>query len=115
MNKASFKILRSLSQGVFNVLVLRWENLKKILQKLVNKEGEKRHKEKIAICINYLHHTADKINKNAKEAIYAMTNGDEQTILLLALKRFTKVKAVNLKEQRRIIAKKVIEENKYCY
>ena len=35
-----------------------------------------------------------------------MTNGDEQTILLLALKRFTKVKAVNLKEQRRIIAKK---------
>ena len=44
-----------------------------------------------------------------------MTNGDEQTILLLALKRFTKVKAVNLKEQRRIIAKKVIEENKYCY
>ena len=30
-------------------------------------------------------------------------------------KRFTKVKAVNLKEQRRIIAKKVIEENKYCY
>ena len=76
---------------------------------------EKKHKEKIAICINYLHPTANKINQNGKEAIYAMTNGDEQTILLLALKRFTKVRATNLKEQRRVIAKKVIDENKYCY
>ena len=103
----------NISEMIIDTYMLESALLK--TEKLVNKEGKKRHKEKIAICINYLHHTADKINKNAKEAIYAMTNGDEQTILLLALKRFTKVKAVNLKEQRRIIAKKVIEENKYCY
>ena len=107
------EIMMNISEMIIDTYMLESALLK--TEKLVNKEGEKRHKEKIAICINYLHHTADKINKNAKEAIYAMTNGDEQTILLLALKRFTKVKAVNLKEQRRIIAKKVIEENKYCY
>jgi hypothetical protein len=45
----------------------------------------------------------------------SLPDGDKQTILLLAIKRFTKVKAVNLKERRRFIAKKVIEENKYCY
>ena len=84
-------------------------------EKLVNKDGENNHKEKIAICINFLHHVADKVNKNGKEAIYAIADGDKQTILLLAIKRFTKVKAVNLKERRRFIAKKVIEENKYCY
>ena len=107
------EIMMNISEMIIDTYMLESALLK--TEKLVKKEGEKRHKEKIAICINYLHHTADKINKNAKEAIYAMTNGDEQTILLLALKRFTKVKAVNLKEQRRIIAKKVIEENKYCY
>jgi hypothetical protein len=31
----------------------------------------------------------------------------------MGLKRFTKVSAVNLKEHRRLIAKKLIEENKY--
>tara|TARA_B100000035_G_scaffold83112_2_gene69704 strand:+ start:18238 stop:20040 length:1803 start_codon:yes stop_codon:yes gene_type:complete len=107
------EIMMNISEMIIDTYMLESALLK--TEKLVKKEGEKRHKEKIAICINYLHHTADNINKNAKEAIYAMTNGDEQTILLLALKRFTKVKAVNLKEQRRIIAKKVIEENKYCY
>ena len=107
------EIMMNISEMIIDTYMLESALLK--TEKLVYKEGEKRHKEKIAICINYLHNTADKINKNAKEAIYAMTNGDEQTILLLALKRFTKVKAVNLKEQRRIIAKKVIEENKYCY
>jgi len=107
------EIMMNISEMIIDTYMLESALLK--TEKLVKKEGEKRHKEKIAICINYLHHTADNINKNAKEAIYAITNGDEQTILLLALKRFTKVKAVNLKEQRRIIAKKVIEENKYCY
>ncbi|MAE14653.1 MAG: acyl-CoA dehydrogenase [Crocinitomicaceae bacterium] len=107
------EIMMNISEMIIDTYMLESALLK--TEKLVKKEGEKRHKEKIAICINYLHHTADNINKNAKEAIYAITNGDEQTILLLALKRFTKVKAINLKEQRRIIAKKVIEENKYCY
>ena len=57
----------------------------------------------------------DKFLKNGKEAIYALAEGDEQKILLLGLKRYTKVKPVNLKEHRRLIAKKLIEENKYCF
>jgi len=36
-------------------------------------------------------------------------------MLLMGLKRFTKVQAVNLKEHRRNIAKKIIEENRYCF
>ena len=67
------------------------------------------------MCINFLHSTIDKFQKNGKEAIFALSEGDEQKILLLGLKRFTKVKPDNLKEHRRGIAKKLIEENLYCF
>ena len=107
------EIMMNISDMIINTYMLESALLK--TEKLVNKDGENNHKEKIAICINFLHHAADKVNKNGKEAIYAIADGEEQTILLLAIKRFTKVKAVNLKERRRFIAKKVIEENKYCY
>ena len=107
------EIMMNISDMIIDTYMLESALLK--TEKLIHKDGQNKHKEKIAICINFLHYAADKLNKNGKEAIYAMANGDEQTILLLGLKRFTKVKAVNLKNQRRIIAKKVIEENKYCY
>ena len=107
------EIMMNISDMIIDTYMLESALLK--TEKLIRKDGQNKHKEKIAICINFLHYAADKLNKNGKEAIYAMANGDEQTILLLGLKRFTKVKAVNLKNQRRIIAKKVIEENKYCY
>lgn len=107
------EIMMNISEMIIDTYMLESALLK--TEKLIHKDGQNKHKEKIAICINFLHYAADKLNKNGKEAIYAMGNGDEQTILLLGLKRFTKVKAVNLKNQRRIIAKKVIEENKYCY
>jgi hypothetical protein len=107
------ELMMNISEMIIETYILESAMLK--TEKLVNKDGEKYHKEKIAMCINFLHHSADKINKNGKEAIYALTNGDKQNILLLALKRFTKVKPVNLKDLRRLIAKKIIEENKYCY
>lgn len=107
------ELMMNISEMIIETYILESAMLK--TEKLVNKDGEKYHKEKIAMCINFLHHSADKINKNGKEAIYALANGDKQNILLLALKRFTKVKPVNLKDLRRLIAKKIIEENKYCY
>jgi hypothetical protein len=82
-------------------------------EKILSKDGREKHKEKISICINFLHHVIEKVSKNGKEAIYAILQGDEQKILLMGLKRFTKVSAANLKEHRRLIAKKLIEENKY--
>ena len=57
----------------------------------------------------------EEIRKNGKEALFAILEGDEQKMLLMGLKRFTKVQAVNLKEHRRNIAKKIIEENRYCF
>ena len=84
-------------------------------EKLITKDGRVMHEEKISMSINYLHHTVEEVRKNGKEALYAIVEGDEQKMLLMGLKRFTKVPASNLKEHRRKIAKKMIEKNKYCF
>jgi hypothetical protein len=53
------------------------------------------------------------VNKAGKEAINAFATGDEQRMMLLGLKRFTKSAPFNSKDARRRIADKLIAENKY--
>ena len=107
------EVMMNIADMIIEIYVLESALLK--TEKLVMKNGEKNTAEQIAMCINFQHQSAEKINKNGKEALYAISEGDEQKILLLGLKRFTKINASNLKENRRLIAKKLIETNKYCF
>jgi hypothetical protein len=63
----------------------------------------------------YLNDAADRIHKNGKEAINSYSSGDEQRMMLMGLKRFTKTEPFNAKDARRRVAAKLISENKYCY
>ncbi len=63
----------------------------------------------------YLFEASEKIQKAGKEAIYAIAQGDEQKVLLMGLKRFTKTDPVNVKELRRELADKLIEKGKYLF
>jgi hypothetical protein len=63
----------------------------------------------------YLNDAADAVNKAGKEAINAFADGDEQRMMLLGLKRFTKVAPFNSKEARRRIANHLITANKYDF
>ena len=63
----------------------------------------------------YLHESLDKAYIQGKEAINSFAEGDEQRMMLMGLRRFTKMDPMNLKEARQRIAKKLIEENKYCF
>jgi hypothetical protein len=63
----------------------------------------------------YLYHAMDVIERSAKETIYAFSEGDEQRILLLGLKRFMKAESFNLKEARRKIADRMLEKNEYPF
>ena len=105
------EIMMNISEMIIDTYMLESALLK--TEKILSKDGREKHEEKISICINFLHHVIEKVSKNGKEAIYAILQGDEQKILLMGLKRFTKMSAANLKEHRRLIAKKLIEENKY--
>jgi hypothetical protein len=63
----------------------------------------------------YLNDAVDTVNKHGKEAINAFADGDEQRMMLLGLKRFTKYGPFNSKDARRRIADKMIAEGKYCF
>ncbi len=84
-------------------------------EKLVSIKGEDACKNQIAMVQVYLSEAVDKINMAAKEAIASFTKGDEQKVMLMGLKRFTKADPVNTKELRRRIADYMIEQGKYPF
>ncbi|HAW51020.1 MAG TPA: acyl-CoA dehydrogenase, partial [Flavobacteriales bacterium] len=63
----------------------------------------------------FLVDAADRINKNGRDAIASFAEGDEMNLLMMGLKRFTKYKPVNVKEERRKIAARLIDRNAYCF
>ena len=85
------------------------------VMKSAEKNGEENSKVEIAIMKCYLNDAVDKVAKCGKEAINAFAAGDEQKMMLLGLKRFTKAEPFNSKDARRLIADKLIEEGKYPF
>jgi alkylation response protein AidB-like acyl-CoA dehydrogenase len=65
------------------------------------------------ILRTFLYDSADKIDKHGKDAINAFAEGDEQRMLLMGLKRFSKASPFNSKEAKRRIADKLIALGKY--
>jgi hypothetical protein len=61
----------------------------------------------------FLYDAADRIGKHAKDALNAFAEGDEQRMMLMGVKRFTKIAPFNTKDARRRIADKLIAEGKY--
>jgi len=83
------------------------------VMKLTDQRGEAACQFELDVTKTYIYDAADKINKYGKDAINAFADGDEQRMMLLGLKRFTKVDSFNSKEAKRRIAAKLISENKY--
>lgn len=84
-------------------------------EKLVSIKGEEACKNQIAMAQIYLSEAVEKINTAAKEAIGSFTKGDEQKVMLMGLKRFTKSELYNTKELRRQIADFMIDQGKYPF
>ena len=83
--------------------------------KLANIKGEDAVEYYAKMTSVYVSEAMDKINIYGKNAISAFAEGDEQKMLLLGLKRFTKFTPINTVKLRREVADKLIEENKYCF
>jgi hypothetical protein len=83
--------------------------------KMSDKKGEAAVSLQIDMVRCYLNDAMDAVNKAGKEAINAFADGDEQRMMLLGLKRFTKSAPFNSKEARRRIADKMIADHKYSF
>lgn len=85
-------------------------------EKNAKRFGVDAQKEQIAMAKLYLYHAVDTINIKAKEGIVSFAEGDEQRMMLMGLKRFTKYQNIpNVVELRNSIAEKLTSENKYCF
>jgi alkylation response protein AidB-like acyl-CoA dehydrogenase len=84
-------------------------------EKLVSLRGEAACAAQIAMSKIYLYEAIDKVEAAAKEAIVSFAKGDEQKVLLMGLKRFTKPDFINPKELRRQVADVMIAEGKYPF
>jgi alkylation response protein AidB-like acyl-CoA dehydrogenase len=80
-------------------------------EKILN--GEEMNIPQLTLARICLHHALENVSRSAREAIYAFSEGDEQRMLLLGLKRFTKPVPYNLKEMRREIAGLMLEKKAY--
>lgn len=83
------------------------------LIKLIETKGQDAVSIEEDIVRCYLNDAVDKVNKAGKDAINSFAEGDEQRMMLLGLKRFTKIAPFNTKDARRRIAKVALEQNKY--
>jgi alkylation response protein AidB-like acyl-CoA dehydrogenase len=63
----------------------------------------------------FAYDAANLIRKNAKDAIYSITEGEETERLVKAIKTLTRVEGVNVMNARRRVADKLIEDNEYKF
>jgi hypothetical protein len=83
------------------------------VMKLAASKGQEAVAYEMDIVHTFLYDAADKIEKHGKDAINAFAEGDEQRMMLLGLKRFSKTNPFNSKEAKRRIADKLIAIGKY--
>ncbi len=63
----------------------------------------------------FVYDAAARISKFASDATYSFAYGEVRELLEKGITHFTAVAGVNVKEARRRIADRLIEENKYCF
>jgi len=83
------------------------------VMKLAAIKGESEVSFEADMVKTYITDAADKINKYGKDAVNAFAEGDEQRMMLLGIKRFTKTEPYNTKAARRRIAEKLVADGKY--
>jgi alkylation response protein AidB-like acyl-CoA dehydrogenase len=66
------------------------------------------------VCL-LAHHAAERCASAGREVILSLPQNDEQRMMLMGLRRFTKTDPVNLKELRRKVADTALAANKYPF
>ncbi len=85
-------------------------------EKNIKRTSVNEQEAQIAMTQLYLFNAIEDITSKAKEGIASFAEGDEQRMMLMGLKRFTKYQNMpNIVALRNTIADKVTAEKKYCF
>ena len=85
-------------------------------EKTAKNSGESKVTEQIAMAKLYLYKAVDIVNLKGKESIISFAEGDEQRMMLMGLRRFTKYTNMpNIVGLRETITSKLVAENVYCF
>jgi len=85
-------------------------------EKLAKSKGSDQVKEQIAMAQLYLYKAVDIITQKGKESIISFAEGDEQRMMLMGLRRYTKYTNMpNVVGLRETITSKLISENAYSF
>ena len=84
-------------------------------EKLVSLRGEEACKGQLDMMRIYFVEAVDGLHKAGKEALWAFADGDEQRMMLVGLRRFTKMEPFNVKQARQNVAQEIIAADKYCF
>lgn len=107
------EILNNISNIVMRVYVAESAILRVQKKEEVLNEDVSLFKDMIDV---FVYDSAEYVQKEAKDAVNSFVEEEEQRKKFInGIEHFTCVKHVNVKEARRRIADKLIEENKYCY
>ncbi len=83
--------------------------------KLIAKDGADKHQSAIDATRLYTHDAILRIEIAAKNALAAISEGDELRMMLVALKRFTKMEPLNTAAIRERLADKVVQAGGYIF
>ncbi len=107
------ELLMALADMVIEVYVAESTLLR--TEKLASMKGEDAVKAHLAATRVYLSDAADKVWLAGKQAIASFAQDDDQTMLMMGLKRFTKTALVNTTGLRRELAAQLVDQEKYFF
>ncbi|NNC82457.1 MAG: acyl-CoA dehydrogenase [Flavobacteriales bacterium] len=85
------------------------------VKKLLKTQSEEDLKEKIAMARLYIYEASEIVRRSGREAIMSFAEGDEQRMMLLGIKRFSKIQPFNVKEAQQTVAQAIVEADEYCF
>lgn len=107
------ELLMNLADMLIEVYVAESTLLR--VEKLAGIRGKAGIEIETEMAMIYLHHAVRLVTNAGTQAIYGFAEGDELRLMLLGLKRFTKITPYNLKDARRKVADYVIDKGEYPF
>ena len=107
------EIIMNIADMILEVYVA--ESVLLRVEKLIGIRGEAACELQKDIALIYLQEAVEKVQSAGRSAITGFAEGDELRVMLMGLRRFTKIDPINTKVARRRIADALIAGNKYIF